>query len=320
MPNKPEFFIERANILKKNPEFQKKQLCDGWSMSSGDACAYGCSYCYVGSMFSLEPKTRELRQKNGLAHGEMQIRRNDPTGILLAQLHDSSGVPRYKGQSYEGKVIYCSPIVDCAATPELARETANLCKLILRHTSFHVRLLSKSSFLPIVAKALEDVENARQRMIFGCSTGTLDDKLAASFECGTARVSKRLASIHALSRAGWRVFGMLCPALPGTDIPALTAALPEAVESVWGEGINLRGKSFPATIDALRGAGFNTEADALSEVCGSGSKARWEQYCRTSFEALADCVPTSKLRWLQYVTDDNRDWWEACIAKGAICL
>lgn len=57
-------------------------------------------------------------------------------------------------------------------------------------------------------------ERHHQRLIFGFSTGTLDDRVAKAFEAGTALVSKRLESLHWLQDRGLRTFGMICPSLP----------------------------------------------------------------------------------------------------------
>src|SRR5947199_4113018 len=92
---------------------------------------------------------------------------------------------------------------------DLVRETIEACKLILGLTHWQIRLLSKSNLLPIIARELP-----RDRIIYGVSTGTLDDKLAVAFERGTPLPSKRLQSLHWLQDNGYRTFGMICPSLP----------------------------------------------------------------------------------------------------------
>src|SRR5436190_17847327 len=58
---------------------------------------------------------------------------------------------------------------------DLVRETIEACKLILELTHWQIRLLSKSNLLPIIARELP-----RDRIIYGVSTGTLDDKLTGT--------------------------------------------------------------------------------------------------------------------------------------------
>lgn len=319
MCGKPVFEIERREILKTGSEFQKKKLCDGHTFTSGDACAYRCTFCYVPQQFAREPGMIALRKEFGLSHSEMVVRRSGAVGILRAQLLDGKGRPRFHGPEEFGKVVYASPIVDCAATPELVRETVALCREILSLTPWTIRLLSKSSFLPRISEGLADIPGIRSRIIFGCSTGTLDDKLAASFEIGTAKVSKRIASIRELQADGWRTFGMACPMLPGADVAGIIDAL-GPVEHIWGEAINLRGRSFGNTVNALLSAGYDEKANALSLVSGPGSRARWESYCRDLFDQVAAIVPGERLHWLQYVRPGTRPWWETRERDGAICL
>lgn len=128
----------------------------------------------------------------------------------------------------------------------LVKETVEVCKLILEHTNWQIRLLSKSNLLPSLAHMIDD--QWKHRMIYGVSTGTLDDKLAKAFERGTALVSKRIESLHQLQDEGYRTFGMICPSLPQDNYDKFAKEITRAIrvdkcEHVWAEVINLRGKS-----------------------------------------------------------------------------
>ena len=106
---------------------------------------------------------------------------------------------------------------------ELVRETAEICSVILELTDWDIRLLSKSNLLPKLAVSLgmlppwERVFKSKERIIYGVSTGTLDDNLAQAFEQGCPLVSKRIQSLHWLQDNGFRTFGMICPSLPFED-------------------------------------------------------------------------------------------------------
>jgi len=125
-------------------------------------------------------------------------------------------------------------------------ETSELCKVILELTNWQIRLLSKSSFLPFIAKGLEQFPGlrARQRVIYGVSTGTLDDKLASSIEQGCPLVRRRIESFHWLQNSGFRTFGMICPSLPQPDYlqfskDILSAIRADRCEHIWSEVINV---------------------------------------------------------------------------------
>lgn len=111
---------------------------------------------------------------------------------------------KYTGQKWAGKGIFGSPLVDIAATKELAMETVEMCEMILRLTNLDIRLLSKSPLLESVvavelAKRLPDAETgAKARVIFGFSTGTLRDEVARAIEGSVPSPSTRFKALHRL--------------------------------------------------------------------------------------------------------------------------
>ncbi len=336
MNGKPVFVREAKSVINFKSNFEHKLLCDGATFSAGDACVYKCAFCYVPDMM------RKLRALPQMAHVEGEhenivVRRGRAAEIARQQLSDRFGRPKFKeGRIYHSpsnrlgrmaKVIYASPLVDVAGNMELVRETVEICKVILELTDWDIRLLSKSNLLPRVAQELErdgrDGRDARDRIIYGVSTGTLDDGLAKGFEGGAPLISKRLASLHWLQDNGFRTFGMICPSLPQADYNAFAreaaaAIRAERCEHVWAEVMNLRGESFTRTVGALRAGSYYTKAKNLERV--STDKEAWEGYARATFEAHAGVLPKGKLRFLQYVSAGTRPWWTERAGQGAVVL
>jgi len=222
---------------------------------------------------------------------------------------------------------------------DLVRETIEACALILRYTDWHIRLLSKSNLLPKVADGLVGLArheageiltetDVHQRVIFGVSTGTLHDGVAAAFEEKTANVSARIRSLHWLQDKGFRTFGMICPSLPLPDSVAyfrFAAAAAEAIrvekcEHVWAEVINVRGDSMVNTCDALSRAGFFQLSELVKTV--SSNEALWEEYNRATFLAHAKALAAhpGKLRFLTYTKKGTHDWWKERQNLGAVLL
>lgn len=335
MNGKPVFVVEAKSIINLKSGFAKKLLCDGLTFSTGDACAYRCAFCYVPSMFTKLPRVQALKDEHGLRHDDMVIRRGRALEILRSELMHPSGKPKYT--LYDRRVIYSSPSVDVAANMDLVRETVEACKLILEHTRWTIRLLSKSNLLHKVAELLHNEgrghgptsgEDVKARMIFGVSTGTLDDGVAAAFEQDTPKVSARLKSLHWLQDHGFRTFGMICPSLPSPDEvayrrfseEAMAAIRIEKCEHVWAEVINVRGDSMTNTVAALRAAGHKLLADRLLDV--SSWSNHWELYNRHTFIAHRDALVKhpGKLRYLTYVTKLSAPWWAAHADEGAVIL
>lgn len=318
MNGKPVHTVPAKSVINFKSDFRKKLLCDGLTFSTGSACAYSCTFCYVPDLMRKSPHMAEIARPLE----EVVIRRADALKILQDQLLDSKGRPRFTDPQ-DTRVIYASPLVDVAANLTLARETILACHFILSHTPWHIRLLSKSNLLPEIAHALEA---HRDRVIYGVSTGTLDDHLAAAFEKGTARVSKRLQSLHWLQDRGFRTFGMLCPTLPQVDgyQGSWAADLAHAIryekcEHVWAEVLNVRGDSMVRTCAALHQAGYTREARLLMTI--SSDKAQWEQHARFTFMAHTRIgYAPGQLRFLQYVTKDSLPWWQKHIPDGAVLL
>jgi DNA repair photolyase len=270
---------------------------------------------------------RKLLQRAlaGLKHEDVVIRRDNAHDLLLSQLLDSHDQPRFTGPKGTG-VVYTSTLVDCAGNLTLARETAEAINAICRHTRFEIRLLSKYPFFPQMLDYID--QEFHQRLIFGQSTGTLDDKLGTAIEAGTALVSKRIKALHWLQDNGFRTFGMICPSFPQAkpgDYLTFAKEIADAIrvdrcEHIWAEVINVRGKSFTRTMAALTAAGHTAEAARLATVCGPKSKVPWEEYARLTFQAHTHFIPAEKLRFLQYVKEGTQDWWQARQSQGAVLL
>lgn len=337
MNGKLVFTVPAKSVINFNSGFAPKLLCDGPTFTAGTCCPYSCTFCSVPTTMRYQLMPNGWLTKQGVTgkHAEIVVRRADAPGIARRQLLSRNAADRAAK-----KVIYASPLTDVAANMELVRETVEICQAILGLTNWDIRLLSKSNLLPKVAQGLEDwwsggparggarpTNPPRQRVIYGVSTGTLDVGLAAAFECGTARVSKRIESLHWLQDHGFRTFGMICPSLPqgsGAEYESFAREMAAAIradrcEHVWAEVINLRGENFTNTMTALNAAGFAREADWLELV--STDKSEWEGYARETFLAHAKVlVNQGKLRFLQYVTKATRPWWEARREQGAVVL
>jgi len=330
MNGKPVYEVPTKTAINFKSKFDKKLLCDGLTFTAGSGCVYRCSFCYVESM---QKKQEEWFKKNGViyppeGHLGVVIRTKNVVDILRKQILS-------KPEEFRSRklVIYSSPKVDVAGNMELVYETVEICKVILELTNWDIRLLSKSNLLPKVATAIRALDgqlsywNGSRRIIFGVSTGTLGDKLAAAFEEGTALVGKRIESLHWLQNNGFRTFGMICPSLPKSgpveyllDAKAMFEAIrADKCEHVWAEVINVRGESFHRTEKALDDAGFHKEAAMLNTV--SNDDEAWEEYARRTFQAhIAQPYRPGQLRFLQYVNKHTRDWWKNRESLGAVLL
>lgn len=315
---KPVVYIP-GGVLNLRSKFKEKGLCDGPTFSTGIACVYRCSFCYVESYQTMNPQVQQAISDTGSAFQDLVIRRPNAAEKLREALTQPNGKPKFAGGPK--KVIYASPLVDVAANIELAKETLACCKVIFELTNWDIRLLSKSNLLPFIAKGL--TAEFKKRVIFGVSTGTFDDKLTLAFEQGTALVSKRLESLYWLQDNGFRTFGMICPSLPQEDYDAFAQEARVKIreqfcENTWAEVLNVRGESMIRTCSSLEAAGYGREAGYIRGV--SADLDSWEQYARNTFLAQAKVFPKGKLSFLQYINPANQAWWKEQIPNGAVLL
>ena len=320
---KPVFEIEVHTILNFKSAFGHKLLCTGLTFSLGSACVYKCAFCYVESIVRKHPQVKKLAAelaRRGLKFEDVVINRYAALDILREQL--TIRKPRKLDLQKPG-VVFTSPLVDPAPTMAMARQTAEACRIILELTNWDIRILSKSNLLPVVAKAIP--EKFKHRLIYGVSTGTLDDRLAQAFEEATPLVSKRLESLHWLQDNGYRTFGMLCPSLPQDDYDGFAKDMATAIrvdrcEHVWAEVVNVRGRAIKRTCEAVEKGGYHVEAERVRAVSKKKNCPEWENYARDTFLAHTKYIPAEKLKFLQYVTPATRAWWKAHVTHGAVLL
>ena len=329
MNGKPVVYREAKTVLNvKSWAFQEKLLCDGLIYNPGDACTYSCTFCYVCSLqrYLAPPLIKAHNENTGqsLRFEDLVIRRKKAPELLRGQLLNRQGKRRYPNDQ-DNRVLFSSTTVDVAANMELLRETAEACNHILENTAWQIRLLSKSSLLhKLVADGMIP-EHYHHRLIFGFSTGTLDDQVATAIEKGTAKVSKRLESLHWLQDNNFRTYGMICPSLPQENYDQFSRDICAAIrvekcEHVWAEAINLRGQSLTKTLLALHTSGLEAEAEQLSAVSGPGKKTAWENYSRETFLAHRRHIPGRKRRYLQYIDESSAKWWGSRTHQGAVLL
>ena len=339
MNGKPVFYREAKTVLTiPSEKFHEKLLCDGMVLNLGDACGFSCTFCYVmlvvlklvkpildaHNLIEEAKATANGEEYEPLKFQDVVIRRKDALKVLESQLVNPDGSRKWDGQ-LTGLTLYSSTLVDVGANMTLLRETAAACLLIFQHTSWQIRLLSKSPLLKLLVEKEMIPKEYHHRLILGFSIGTLDDDLAKAIEKGTGLVSKRLEAHHWLQDNGIRTFGMICPSLPQEDYDRFSREVCAAIriercEHVWAEVLNVRGESLTLTTKALREAGFQKEADQLEAVSEPDGAAAWEEYARATFLAHTKTVPANKLRFLQYVDAKSADWWAGQRDKGAILI
>ena len=192
-------------------------------------------------------------------------------------------------------------------------------------TDLQVRVLSKCTLMVDLALSLEDYKD---RIIYGFSTGALRKEVSDCIEDNASPVLARLAMLKYLQEHEYRTFAMLCPIITSEMKyveELIDAVNPAVCEHIWAEPINVRGKSLSLTRDKLLNCGLHDEASEMENVIGN-SKA-WGEYCIALFEKIRDKMISinqlKKLRFNQYRRNqpvDFVDYFYQHIHEGAVPL
>ena len=191
--DKPSFLIHSQQVIKSNPAFGHKKLCDGLTFTAGHACAFSCAYCYVPASLARNKRILAIKRKGDDLRSQDFVVEIANAPVIAREYLTVGGdlkTPRFDDPS-DKRVIFASPLVDVAGNMGQVKVTVAICLEILKLTHWQIRLLSKNSLLREVAKRIP--AEFKQRMIYGLSTGTLDPIASAAIEKGNC--------------AGWQAIG-----------------------------------------------------------------------------------------------------------------
>lgn len=184
-------------------------------------CAHGCVYCYARFM------------KRFTGHDE-------PWGEFVDVKINAVELLRKRLRSMRGKggVVLLGSVTDAYQPLENKhRLTRGLLQELLV-ADFSVSILTKSDLI------LRDIDILKQ--FKNCSVGltitTMDDEVSERLEPRAASVDRRLRALQQLHDAGVPTYTFVGPIFPVlTDLRAIFDATRGAVDSMWGEALNIKG-------------------------------------------------------------------------------
>ncbi|MDB6156291.1 MAG: hypothetical protein JWL90_4744 [Chthoniobacteraceae bacterium] len=275
-----------ATVQKAN--FQHKSLAN-FSLNTVIGCFHGCLFCYVPSVSTNKqaPKLNELgvidtdadwgtygfvrgwdeqKFRKSVAAAEAMLSRGLPADGHGAVMLSTTSDPyqRFKNVNpAEGKRL-------TELNEVIVRKSL---KIILDESNLKVRFLTRS---PKAKKDFDLMLKFGDRLLFGMSIPTLNDKLARVYEPNAPAISQRLKTLRAAKEKGIPIFVAMAPTYPECDEDDIRRTLEEfkklGVVTIFHEPINIRAENV-ARIQAhalKEGVPLKTEVFA--------SKASWKQY------------------------------------------
>jgi len=294
----------RAGIS-RTKEFEKKGLAQ-FAINIGTKCGHGCLYCSTGAMLRTHASFKAVGE-NPFKSGYAIVDPDTPERVARDAIATRS----------RGLVQLCTT-VDAWSPEAQEHDLGSRClEAALSQPGWTVRILTKNA---AVSKAFDLIERYRDRVLVGLSLTATGDKsrITSVTEPHASPNSERMEALKEAHRRGFPTYGMLCPLLPGvSDSPGEVDRLVNFVldcgaEEVFVESVNGRGPCLGDTEEALRGAGFRAEADALAAVRHS---VGWSAYTTRLLRSVQDTLKKRhslhKLRFLLYpsrLTQDDRSW------------
>jgi DNA repair photolyase len=275
----------RKDGVKRNPEFAKKGLCT-YSVGVGIICGHQCTYCSSPSLLRTHGVFKEI--------GQTAYKR----GFAIIDPNSAKRIKDSLPKNLTADDVIQLSTIDDAWSPEARRTDLGrkVMQVLLDDTPAQIRVLTKSAE---VAKDFDlFVKYPTRRVMVGLSTGIPPDRddLAKVIEPNASPTRARLDALKKAHDLGLRTYGMLCPCLPGVaDSEAVlrelfAEVLACGVEAIWTEPVNSRGKAVINTVQALRRAGLQQEADAVGLI---RKRDNWSAYTLT-FVQNAIKVATEK--------------------------
>lgn len=209
--------------------FKYKSLSN-WAFNISVGCSHACRFCYVPSAATNKqaPELKQYQISNPDEQwGDYSLLRPWDENKFLASLKSAENTPAMKLKKDGNRaIIFCSTTdpyqVFHGSTPEktkllndAALSMVEKALVAIRDKStLNVRILTRS---PLAKKHFDLFKTFGNRLVFGMSLPTLDDRLARVYEPKAPSPSLRLKTLQEAKEAGLHVFVAMAPTYPECD-------------------------------------------------------------------------------------------------------
>lgn len=251
-------FWHQPAVITEN-HFKYKSL-SSWSLNIAVGCSHGCRFCYVPSTSTnkLKPHLANYGVADpDLEWGQYVLLRPWDEKKFIRSLNKAENTPSTElNPDGNRAVLLCSttdpyqvmPHPDAKVRKQLMKDASTLLsralELILHESTLNVRILTRG---PLAKRDFDLFGQFGDRLLFGMSLPTLDNRLAKIYEPGAPSPSQRLKTLQEAKAAGIPVFVAVAPTYPECDESDLEATL-RAVKAldpvtIFHEPINIRAEN-----------------------------------------------------------------------------
>ncbi len=280
--------------ITRTREFERKRLAC-FAVNCGLKCGHDCLYCSSGAVLRTHPAFRQFGE-NPFGHGYCIVDPSTPERVA-----------RDAARIRERGIIQLCTLTDAWAQEAKQHNIGRRgLDAILSQPGWSVRILTKNA---AVVEDFDLIEQHRDRVLLGLSLTATPENSAVNkvLEPNASDIKDRMLAMVEAAARGLRVYGMLCPILPGVaDSPEQIDQLVKFVadcqaEEIFVEPVNPRGPGLRHCQEALELWGYTREAEAVARI---RHRQGWSQYCleliRNVQASVRRHLAIEKLRFLLY--------------------
>ena len=268
-------------LITRNDFKYKSLSC--WALNTAVGCIHGCRFCYVPDTSTI--KQGETLKGFGvedpdLEWGSYVLVRSLNDKAFLSSLKVAEETPLQKLNSDGNRaVMLCTTTDPYQMLPdkELRKQHSELVtkalELILEKSTINVRILTRS---PLAKQDFDLYKRFGNRLLFGMSIPTLDNKLARIYEPHAPAPSKRLETLREAKKAGLNIYVAVAPTYPECDendlrntISAIASLEPV---TIFHEPINIRAENVARISEHAKSLGKELKTDVFATA------ASWRKY------------------------------------------
>ncbi len=288
-----DFWPDRSPAVISKNNFKYKSLSN-WAFNISVGCSHACRFCYVPSASTRKqgPKLINFGVTDPDEQwGKYSLLRRWNEKKFVASLNRAENTPIQELKPDGNRaVMFCSTTdpyqVFKASTTEkttlLNKSAESLVRKALEtirdHSTLNVRILTRS---PLARKHFDMFKTFGDRLVFGMSLPTLNDKLSRIYEPHAPGPAARLKTLQEAKAAGLHVFVAVAPTYPECNEADLRETLTAIKEldpiTIFHEPINIRAENVARIEHHARELGVNINTDVFK------TRGAWRRY---SLEAL----------------------------------
>lgn len=286
--------------------FQFKSLSN-WAFNPVFGCLHGCSFCYVPSAATIKAEQRFenqgfipkpwIKERLSGEHwadfhwGQYALLKSWDEKSFLASLRKAEKATGLAPDGHRA-VIFSSttdpyqtfrlpgnPGKAKQLTTGLGEIVRRALELILNESTLNVRILTRS---PLAKKDFDLYGKFGNRLMFGMSLPTLDDRLSQVYEPSAPGPAAKLKTLLAAKAAGLNVYVAMAPTVPDESEAGMRRLLKVVAElkplTIFHEPINLRAENAARIAGQAKKVGLKIREEVFR------TSDAWREY---AFERLA---------------------------------